>query len=82
MFLYIVHFLLLVMVVSLYRFHIVIFRGTCQPYCRSLPDDPFLECFEFPDAKNIQGFSLLPVSQSVYLSNIMLGYGSKLRVLV
>ncbi|KAL9229800.1 hypothetical protein vseg_005229 [Gypsophila vaccaria] len=21
-------------------------RGTCQPYCRSLPDDPLLECFE------------------------------------
>jgi phosphopantothenate-cysteine ligase len=35
-------------VIFLYR------RGTCQPYCRYLPDDPFLECFEFPDAKNIQ----------------------------
>uniref|UniRef100_A0A1J3I2N2 Phosphopantothenate--cysteine ligase 2 n=1 Tax=Noccaea caerulescens TaxID=107243 RepID=A0A1J3I2N2_NOCCA len=35
-------------VIFLYR------RGTCQPYCRSLPDDPFLECFEFPDKTNIQ----------------------------
>ncbi|CAN8257384.1 unnamed protein product [Cochlearia groenlandica] len=35
-------------VIFLYR------RGTCQPYCRSLPDDPFLECFEFPDTTNIQ----------------------------
>ncbi|XP_019084593.1 PREDICTED: phosphopantothenate--cysteine ligase 2-like isoform X2 [Camelina sativa] len=29
-------------------------EGTCQPYCRSLPDDPFLECFEFRDKRNIQ----------------------------
>ncbi|KAF8096044.1 hypothetical protein N665_0319s0060 [Sinapis alba] len=29
-------------------------RGTCQPYCRSLPDDPFLECFQLPDKTNIQ----------------------------
>ncbi|RID72860.1 hypothetical protein BRARA_B00040 [Brassica rapa] len=29
-------------------------RGTCQPYSRSLPDDPFLECFQFPDNTNIQ----------------------------
>ncbi|EFH47209.1 4-phospho-panto-thenoylcysteine synthetase [Arabidopsis lyrata subsp. lyrata] len=35
-------------VIFLYR------RGTFQPYCRSLPDDPFLECFEFPDKTNIQ----------------------------
>ncbi|XP_010538972.1 PREDICTED: phosphopantothenate--cysteine ligase 2 isoform X2 [Tarenaya hassleriana] len=35
-------------VIFLYR------RGTCQPYCRSLPDDPFLECFEFPDGSDIQ----------------------------
>ncbi|XP_076927849.1 phosphopantothenate--cysteine ligase 2-like isoform X2 [Bidens hawaiensis] len=27
-------------VIFLYR------RGTCQPYCRSLPDDPLLECFK------------------------------------
>ncbi|KAL1200560.1 Phosphopantothenate--cysteine ligase 2 [Cardamine amara subsp. amara] len=33
-------------VIFLYR------RGTCQPYCRYLPDDPFLECFEFPDKTN------------------------------
>ncbi|KAG7607809.1 DNA/pantothenate metabolism flavoprotein C-terminal [Arabidopsis suecica] len=44
-------------VIFLYR------RGTCQPYCRSLPDDPFLECFEFPDKTNIQGSLLkLPFS--------------------
>ncbi|GMH14817.1 hypothetical protein Nepgr_016658 [Nepenthes gracilis] len=29
-------------------------RGTCQPYCRSLPDDPLLECFEFTNEGNIQ----------------------------
>ncbi|KAA8522531.1 hypothetical protein F0562_013108 [Nyssa sinensis] len=35
-------------VIFLYR------RGTCQPYCRSLPDDPLLECFESTNASNIQ----------------------------
>ncbi|KAI4375109.1 hypothetical protein MLD38_013019 [Melastoma candidum] len=30
-------------VIFLYR------RGTCQPFCQSIPDDPFLECFEFVD---------------------------------
>jgi len=34
------------------------FRGTCQPYCRSLPDDPLLECFESTDGSNIQGISV------------------------
>lgn len=29
-------------------------RGTCQPYCRSLPDDPLLECFESTNDSNIQ----------------------------
>ncbi|XP_024976590.1 phosphopantothenate--cysteine ligase 2-like [Cynara cardunculus var. scolymus] len=29
-------------------------RGTCQPYCRSLPDDPLLECFELTDDSCIQ----------------------------
>ncbi|CAA0818577.1 Phosphopantothenate--cysteine ligase 1 [Striga hermonthica] len=28
-------------------------RGTCQPYCRSLPDDPLLECFEVTNESNI-----------------------------
>ncbi|KAL3639091.1 Phosphopantothenate--cysteine ligase 2 [Castilleja foliolosa] len=28
-------------------------RGTCQPYCRSLPDDPLLECFEVANESNI-----------------------------
>ncbi|EYU43564.1 hypothetical protein ABFS82_03G016100 [Erythranthe guttata] len=34
-------------VVFLYR------RGTCQPYCRSLPDDPLLECFEVTNGSNV-----------------------------
>ncbi|XP_074295318.1 phosphopantothenate--cysteine ligase 2-like [Silene latifolia] len=29
-------------------------RGTCQPYCRSLPDDPLLECFESTKGSSIQ----------------------------
>ncbi|KAK4428486.1 Phosphopantothenate--cysteine ligase 2 [Sesamum alatum] len=36
-------------VVFLYR------KGTCQPYCRSLPDDPLLECFEVTSESNITG---------------------------
>ncbi|XP_059630466.1 phosphopantothenate--cysteine ligase 2-like [Cornus florida] len=35
-------------VIFLYR------RGTCQPYCRSLPDNPLLECFESINESNIQ----------------------------
>ncbi|KAK2659577.1 hypothetical protein Ddye_006110 [Dipteronia dyeriana] len=35
-------------VIFLYR------RGSCQPYCRSLPDNAFLECFEFSHESNIQ----------------------------
>ncbi|KAK6257436.1 hypothetical protein QUC31_000895 [Theobroma cacao] len=35
-------------VIFLYR------RGTCQPYCRSLPEDPLLECFEIADDVDIQ----------------------------
>ncbi|XP_022894519.1 phosphopantothenate--cysteine ligase 2-like [Olea europaea var. sylvestris] len=34
-------------VIFLYR------RGTCQPYCRSLPDDPLLECFDITNESNI-----------------------------
>ncbi|PIN05241.1 putative protein with similarity to phosphopantothenoylcysteine synthetase/decarboxylase [Handroanthus impetiginosus] len=34
-------------VVFLYR------RGTYQPYCRSLPEDPLLECFEVTSESNI-----------------------------
>ncbi|KAG8377359.1 hypothetical protein BUALT_Bualt08G0024900 [Buddleja alternifolia] len=34
-------------VVFLYR------RGTCQPYCRSLPDNPLLECFEVKSESTI-----------------------------
>ncbi|KAK9950854.1 hypothetical protein M0R45_006320 [Rubus argutus] len=29
-------------------------RRTCQPYCRSLPDDPLLECLEIVGDSNIQ----------------------------
>ncbi|KAJ0085717.1 hypothetical protein Patl1_08452 [Pistacia atlantica] len=35
-------------IIFLYR------RATSQPYCRSLPDDPLLECFEATDELNIQ----------------------------
>ncbi|OIV96697.1 hypothetical protein TanjilG_09239 [Lupinus angustifolius] len=38
-------------VIFLYR------RGSFQPFCRSLPDDPLVECFEPTDELNIQGFS-------------------------
>ncbi|XP_057729775.1 phosphopantothenate--cysteine ligase 2-like isoform X1 [Arachis stenosperma] len=35
-------------VIFLYR------RGSFQPFCRSLPDDPLLECFEATERLNIQ----------------------------
>lgn len=35
-------------VILLYR------RGTCQPFCRSLPDDPLLECFTSTNDSSIQ----------------------------
>ncbi|KAM3200269.1 phosphopantothenate-cysteine ligase 2-like isoform X1 [Capsicum annuum] len=35
-------------VIFLYR------RGTCQPFCRSLPEDPLLECFTSTDDSNSQ----------------------------
>ncbi|XP_073140720.1 phosphopantothenate--cysteine ligase 2-like isoform X3 [Henckelia pumila] len=34
-------------VIFLYR------RGTCQPYCRYLPDDPLLECFDVIDGSTV-----------------------------
>ncbi|KAG6776039.1 hypothetical protein POTOM_019542 [Populus tomentosa] len=34
-----------------------VLRGTFQPYCRSLPEDPLLECFECSDDSAVQGFS-------------------------
>ena len=37
----------------------VVCRGTCQPYCRSLPDDPLLECFESTDDIDIQGLFII-----------------------
>ncbi|XP_065628001.1 phosphopantothenate--cysteine ligase 2 isoform X2 [Quercus suber] len=35
-------------VIFLYR------RGSYQPYCRSLPEDPLLECFEYTDESSIR----------------------------
>eukprot|EP00257_Ricinus_communis_P002555 XP_002513850.2 phosphopantothenate--cysteine ligase 2 isoform X1 [Ricinus communis] len=35
-------------VIFLYR------RGTCQPYCQSLPEDPLLECFDSINGSDIQ----------------------------
>ncbi|KAK4341387.1 hypothetical protein RND71_039888 [Anisodus tanguticus] len=35
-------------VVFLYR------RGTCQPFCSSLPDDPLLDCFSVSNDSNIE----------------------------
>ncbi|KAF5942506.1 hypothetical protein HYC85_020148 [Camellia sinensis] len=29
-------------------------RGTCQPFCRSLPEDPLLECFEVSKELNVR----------------------------
>ncbi|KAJ4965661.1 hypothetical protein NE237_017510 [Protea cynaroides] len=29
-------------------------RGTCQPYCRSLPEDSFLECLEVTEESSVQ----------------------------
>ncbi|RYR41919.1 hypothetical protein Ahy_A08g038351 isoform F [Arachis hypogaea] len=40
-------------VIFLYR------RGSFQPFCRSLPDDPLLECFEATERLNIQGLWFL-----------------------
>ncbi|KAF7815575.1 phosphopantothenate--cysteine ligase 2 [Senna tora] len=39
-------------VIFLYR------RGSFQPFCRSLPDDPLLECFESINGSNIQGLAV------------------------
>lgn len=47
---------------SIYMLRVInglICRGSCQPYCRSLPDDPFLECFEFTQESNVQGLWFL-----------------------
>ncbi|GAY54742.1 hypothetical protein CUMW_159070, partial [Citrus unshiu] len=48
-------------VIFLYR------RGTCEPYCSSLPDDAFLECFEVTKESAVQGSSRRPsVEASLY----------------
>ncbi|KAL2249818.1 UNVERIFIED_CONTAM: Phosphopantothenate--cysteine ligase 2, partial [Sesamum indicum] len=64
-------------VVFLYR------KGTCQPYCSSLPDDPLLECFEVSSESNITGsllklpfttiFEYLQILQFIALSMRSLG---------
>ncbi|KAL0439795.1 UNVERIFIED_CONTAM: Phosphopantothenate--cysteine ligase 2 [Sesamum latifolium] len=64
-------------VVFLYR------KGTCQPYCSSLPDDPLLECFEVTSESNIAGtllklpfttiFEYLQILQFIALSMRSLG---------
>lgn len=30
-------------------------RGTCQPFCSTLPQDSFLDCFELAEDSNVQG---------------------------
>ncbi|KAK6938202.1 DNA/pantothenate metabolism flavoprotein, C-terminal [Dillenia turbinata] len=35
-------------VIFLYR------RGSCQPFCRSLPEEPLVECFEYTEELNVQ----------------------------
>ena len=47
-------------------------RGTCQPYCRSLPDDPLLECLEIGDESNVKGLNLV-CCDSYICSLLMLG---------
>jgi phosphopantothenate-cysteine ligase len=37
----------------------ILSRGTYQPYFKSLPEDPLVECFEVTDESNIQGLFLL-----------------------
>ncbi|KAL7245751.1 hypothetical protein ACSBR2_000980 [Camellia fascicularis] len=32
----------------------LVMQGSCQPFCRSLPEDPLLECFEVSEELNIQ----------------------------
>ncbi|THG22930.1 hypothetical protein TEA_026977 [Camellia sinensis var. sinensis] len=36
---------------------LTVLRGTCQPFCRSLPEDPLLECFEVSKELNVRGLS-------------------------
>lgn len=53
-------------VIFLYR------RGSYQPYCTSLPDDPLLECFELTDESYIQGHFLINV---LLLNSASITYG-------
>lgn len=48
----------------------ILSRGTYQPYCRSLPEDPLVECFEITDESNIQGLFLW-ATENIYMYDIM-----------
>ncbi|KAL5984160.1 hypothetical protein ACLOJK_018263 [Asimina triloba] len=39
-------------------------EGTCQPYCRSLPEDSLLECFELTEDSTVQGLQVLNWSRA------------------
>ena len=41
-------------------------RGTYQPFCRSLPEDPLLECFESTDDSSIRGLYFLLATNGIY----------------
>ncbi|KAK9930631.1 hypothetical protein M0R45_027665 [Rubus argutus] len=47
-------------------------RGTCQPYCRSLPDDPLLECLEIVDESNIQVRSAITKTHVAVAEDLLL----------
>ena len=44
----------------------ILSRGTYQPYFKSLPEDPLVECFEVTDESNIQGLFLL-ATENIYV---------------
>ncbi|KAH9679785.1 phosphopantothenate--cysteine ligase 1 [Citrus sinensis] len=61
-------------VIFLYR------RGTCEPYCSSLPDDAFLECFEVTEESAVQVMAVYCLNLqcpkndgSLLLSNVITG---------
>ncbi|KAH9649020.1 phosphopantothenate--cysteine ligase 2 [Citrus sinensis] len=61
-------------VIFLYR------RGTCEPYCSSLPDDAFLECFEVTKESAVQVMAVYCLNLqcpkndgSFLLSNVITG---------
>jgi hypothetical protein len=46
------------------------FRGSAQPFCRSLPEDPLLTCFEPDGNKGIRRKQQLPAFYHVYKPNL------------